>query len=424
MARVLCVTSWFPPHHFGGYELSCHDVMRRLAERGHHVEVLTSDHRHADTADAPAAPIAAVHRDLQLYFRDGALWAPSMRQRLAVERHNQRSLERALDACRPDVVSVWHVGAMSLGLLTTLVRRRIPLVYAVSDDWPAYARQLDPWTRALSRLRRLARLAEPVLRVPTTVPDLDRSGAFCFISEVTRERCRRSSPWRFPTSGLVYSGFDGRLFASRSGDRTRPALDPSALRLLYVGRVDARKGIRTAVRALAELPGATLVVDGRSTDEDRATLVSWAEEAGVAERVTVQCSDRGDLPATYRAADICVFPSEWEEPFGLVPIEAMACSTPVVASGVGGSGEFLVDGGNCELFTPGDPASLAAAIRRLAADPALAEHVVTGGRTTAEHFDVDHLAEAIDAWHTAALAGGADGWPADRARPVVLPYAP
>ena len=419
MTRVLCVTSWFPPHHFGGYELSCHDVMRRLAERGHHVEVLTSDHRHPDTADTDPAPVQAVHRDLQLYFRDGALWSPSLLGRLRVERHNQRALRAALRSCRPDVVSVWHVGAMSLGLLTTLIREEIPLVCAVSDDWPAYARQLDPWTRAVARLPVPPRLLEAVTRVPAALPDLDASGAFCFSSEVTRERSRRSSPWTFPTSTLVYSGIDGRLFESGPSPVEAAGRITPPLRLLYVGRVDPRKGIRTAVQALASLPGATLVVDGRSTPADQADLEAWATEAGVADRVTLQCSDRADLPATYRSADVCLFTSEWEEPFGLVPLEAMACGIPVVASGVGGSGEFLVDGGNCVLFEPGDPASLAAAVQRLVDDPALVGHVTANGRVSAEHFDVDHLTVAFEAWHTAVATGQRDGLPADRKPPAL-----
>lgn len=421
MTRVLCLTSWYPPHHFGGYELSCHDVMTRLAERGHHVEVLTSDHRHDGIDDGSPTPVAAVHRDLQLYFRDGALWSPSLRRRLAVERANQRALAAALDSCRPDVVAVWHVGAMSLGLLTTLVERRGPIVYAVSDDWPIYARQLDPWTRALGKVPGAARLAELVLRTPSRLPRLDRSGAFCFISEVTRQRCARSSPWTFPISTIVYSGIDGRLFDASPGDdlAERPPAGDRPLELLYVGRIDERKGIRTVLAALALLPDAHLVIDGRAGDDDRRALDQWATEAGVAARVTIQCSERDALPATYRAADVCVFASEWEEPFGLVPLEAMACGTPVVATGVGGSGEFLVDGGNCVLFRAGDPTSLAAAVRRLRGDAALRAHVVRNGAVTAEFFDVDHLAAAFEGWHE-AMSTGALEHPTDR-RPPPLP---
>lgn len=406
MTRVLCLTSWYPPHHFGGYELSCHDVMTRLADRGHHVEVLTSDHRHPGVSDPAEPGVAAVHRDLRLYFRAGQLWSPSPLERLRVERHNQRALRHALDSCRPDVVAVWHVGAMSLGLLTTSMRSGVPLVHAVSDDWPAYARQLDPWTRACGRLPGLARLVELVTRLPARLPDLDRSGMFCFISEVTRERSRRS-PWSFPRSTIVHSGIDGRLFGptpagAGRGDARRPGDD---LRLLYVGRIDERKGIRTILRSLAVLTEASLVIDGQSDPSDREALHRWAAKVGVADRVTVQCSDRRDLPEVYRSADVCVFASEWAEPFGLVPLEAMACGVPVVATGVGGSGEFLVDGDNTVLFAAGDPDSLAASVRRLIEDPDLRRHIISQGLVCADRFDVDHLTDSFEHWYDQAAEG-------------------
>src|SRR5690606_10838090 len=124
------------------------------------------------------------------------------------------------------------------------------------------------------------------------------------------------------------------------------------------------------------------------------------------------------------SADVCVFPSEWEEPFGLVPLEAMACDTPVVASGVGGSGEFLVDEGNCLLFEPGDPRSLAAAVERISSDGSLRTRLVRNGRISARHFDVDHLADAFEAWHDAATRGFAAPLPPDRRPPVLSPAHP
>lgn len=392
--------------------MSCHDVMARLTERGHHVEVLTSDHWHAGVDEPSPLSVAAVHRSLRLYFRDGQLWAPSLRERWSVERTNQRALRDAIASCRPDVVAVWHVGAMSLGLLTTVVRTGIPVVYAVSDDWPAYARNLDPWTRVWRRAGPLGGVGELLTRVPTTVPDLDPTGSWCFISEVTRARCRRSSPWSFPRSSVVGSGIDGRLFRLAEAP---PGAAREGIELLYVGRIDERKGIRTILRALPHLPTARLVIDGHVEDADRDALRAWADEVGVTHRVTVQKSDRDDLPAVYAAADVCVFASEWEEPFGLVPLEAMACGTPVVATGVGGSGEFLVDGENAVLYRAGDPEALAGAVERLAGDAALRERLLANGLVTAERYDVEHLADAFeDEYVNAAAAGGRPRPPAGR----------
>jgi glycosyltransferase involved in cell wall biosynthesis len=95
-----------------------------------------------------------------------------------------------------------------------------------------------------------------------------------------------------------------------------------------------------------------------------------------------------------------LFPGE--EDFGIVPVEAMACGTPVLATGAGGSGEFLRDGENCLLFERGDPAALAEGVRRLAADPTLRRRIAVGGLATANELTSDHLADTFEAWHRAA----------------------
>ena len=111
-----------------------------------------------------------------------------------------------------------------------------------------------------------------------------------------------------------------------------------------------------------------------------AELAELAERLGVAERVTFAGAvARADLPALYERHDAVVFPVVWEEPWGLVPLEAMALGRPVTASGRGGSSEYLRDGENCLLHVPGDAASLAETVRRLAGDAALRERLLAGG---------------------------------------------
>lgn len=413
MTRVLVLTMAYPPHHLGGYEVICADVVSRLVARGHQVSVLTSDLRVPGVQDPEGEGGAGVHRRLQIYYRDDALHAPSLRDRLAMERANQTALATALARARPEVVSVWHMGAMSLGLLTTLVEAGLPLVYSICDDWLVYGLQLDAWARLfngrpLRRLRRaLGTRLRPALGVPTTLVDVGASGSFCFISRATRAGAERSSPWSFPDASVVYSGIDRSLFRpppDSKGER------PWRWRLLYVGRYDPRKGIETVLRALPELPQATLEVRGRGDAGYRAALGALAEELGVGGRVHLGIGvDRQDLPRLYAGADVLVFPSVWDEPFGLVPLEAMACGTPVVATGVGGSGEVLHHGVNCLRFRPGDALELAAAVRALAGDPGLRRRLVAAGLRTAEELDVDRLADAIESRHEAARSGASRG---------------
>lgn len=410
MSRVLVLTNMYPPHHYGGYELSCRDCVERWRAAGHEVAVLTSRMR-VPGVDA-SADEPGVSRALRIYFRDGDLHVPAVPVRLAWEWANQRALRRVLRTFGPDVVTVWHMGAMSMGLLTTLVRSGIRLVYVVCDDWLVYGRDLDGWARlfpAHPRLARLAPLFDRLLGVPCNLPaTLGSTGRFLFVSDVVRQRSAAMTPWRFPDSAVVGSGID-------TGDFPIPPVPPPprpwAWRVLYVGRLDPRKGIETLLRALALLPeAARLCVVGDGPPAYRARLASLAAELGLEGRVTFSVAPRAALRDTYRAADVLVFPSEWEEPFGLVPLEAMACATPVVATRTGGSAEFLDDGVNCLAVPPGDHAAIAAAIERLAADASLRDRLVEGGIATAARFTTDRLASVI-AGHLFAepAASGADG---------------
>jgi glycosyltransferase involved in cell wall biosynthesis len=409
----------YPPHHLGGYELSCRDVVDRLRRRGHDVTVLTTAMRVRGVADPVDERERGIWRDLDFYFRDADVWAPSPWRRLQIERHNQRVLRATLDAVRPEVVSVWHMGAMSLGLLATLHAVGVPLVYAVCDDWLIYGLELDRWMAMFRRrrTRALGRVVGALTRLPTRLPDLGHTGSFLFVSDATRRAAQSYSTWSYPDSTVVFSGIDVGDFPPDA-----PPAGAWRWRLLYVGRIESRKGLHTLVRALALLPDeATLTVIGRGNDAERAAFDAVMAEVGVAGRVTVDAVDRSELRDRYLAADVVVFPSEWEEPFGLVPVEAMACARPVVATGVGGSDAFLVDGANCVRFAPGDPSALAAAVQRLAGDSQLRARVVAGGRHTARELDVERLADTFEAWHVAAAARFARGRPPDRRPPVPPP---
>jgi glycosyltransferase involved in cell wall biosynthesis len=110
------------------------------------------------------------------------------------------------------------------------------------------------------------------------------------------------------------------------------------------------------------------------------------------------------VAALYREADAVLFPVRWEEPWGLVPLEAMASGCPVLATGRGGSAEYLRDGENCLLAPVGDPAALAASVRRLATDADLRERLRAGGLATAAGHGEERFHQAIER-HLREVAG-------------------
>ena len=383
--RVLAVGNMYPPHHFGGYELVWRAAMRHLEANGHQARVLTTDLRTGATG--PDDP--NVRRELRWYWRDHGFPDLSRGERVRLERHNARVLRRELRDFRPDVVSWWSMGGMSLSMVERVRRLGIPAVAFVHDDWLDYGRHVDGWLRTFAGRPRdaTARLAELVTGAPTHA-DLERAGRYIFVSETTRRRAFEAGV-RPADSGIAHSGIDPDF------------IDPAPERewdwsLLYVGRLDERKGVDTAVEALAHLPRATLTLVGGWDEDEERRLRELAERHGVAARVVFAGQrSRADVRAAYADADVVVFPVRWEEPWGLVPLEAMARGRPVVATGRGGSGEYLRDGENALLFEAGDPRGLALAVERLAGDPALRTRLREGGLATAPLHTEDNLNAAV-----------------------------
>ncbi|MFI5707112.1 glycosyltransferase [Kribbella sp. NPDC051620] len=155
-------------------------------------------------------------------------------------------------------------------------------------------------------------------------------------------------------------------------------------RILSLGRLVERKGVDTVIAALAELPTAELViaggpVTGFDDDHEVRRLRAEADRLGLTDRVRlVGPVSRAELPGLLRSADV-VACTPWYEPFGIVPLEAMACGRPVVGSAVGGLLDTVVDGVTGLLVPPRDPAALSTALATLLADPALRQRLGQAG---------------------------------------------
>jgi glycosyltransferase involved in cell wall biosynthesis len=379
--RVLSVGTVYPPHLLGGYEVIWRGVMRRLRADGHLARVLVTDYRRPE-AEPDAAEDPDVHRELDWYWRDHEWPRFSPRRRLALERRNAAALDRHLREFDPEVITWWALGGLSLGLIERARRAGIPQLFFVLDPWPSYGPVHDQWTRMWSRSRPAAALAERLTGLPAR-PRLGAAGRWLFCSASMQETTVRTG-LSFPDQAIVAPGVEQSFL-----DVPRePAATAWRWRLLYIGRVVQQKGVLTAVRSLAHLPPeATLRIVGEGDPPYRRQLERLAVELGVSERVSFESPlPRSALIEVYRAADAVIFPVEWAEPFGLVPLEAMALGRPVVATGQGGSGDFLTDGENALLFTPADARGLAGAVRRLAGDEGLRDRLRERGYETAAQY--------------------------------------
>lgn len=183
----------------------------------------------------------------------------------------------------------------------------------------------------------------------------------------------------------------------------RNAWSAGTIRLLGLGRLVERKGIETVVQALRFMPSAELVIAGGpspsdlSGDVDVQRIERCARHVGVRDRVRLLGRVRQDeAAALLRAADLLVT-TPWYEPFGIVPLESMACGTPVVASAVGGMVDTVEQGVTGLLVPPRDPWAVSQAVTSLQGRPDLLRDMGAHGvRRAAKHYTWPLVARATE----------------------------
>ncbi|MCU1346965.1 MAG: pimA, partial [Acidimicrobiia bacterium] len=181
---------------------------------------------------------------------------------------------------------------------------------------------------------------------------------------------------------LVFNGIEIERFATA----TPSASDGPAV--FFLGRHEPRKGLRTLLEAMAFLPEDVALwigSDGPETEELRAEFpdprFQW-----LGRLTDLEKAER------MRGASVACFPSLRGESFGVVLLEAMAAGVPVVASDLPGYRNVARPDNEALMVPPGDPTSLAAALKRVLEDPSLAASLRSAGDARAAHFSMASLA--------------------------------
>ncbi|MEU7060983.1 glycosyltransferase [Streptomyces sp. NPDC046197] len=183
-------------------------------------------------------------------------------------------------------------------------------------------------------------------------------------------------------------------------------------RILACGRLVRRKGYDQAIRALTRIPRTELLVAGGPpagllhTEPEAERLLKTAVEEGVGDRVRLLGAvDPARMPALTRSADLVLCTPSYE-PFGIVPLEAMACAVPVVATDVGGHRDSVADGRTGRLVPAGDLAAVAAAARDLLGSDRLRRRYGAAGRERVlARFTWRRVADGAEQVYRRAVAG-------------------
>jgi spore coat protein SA len=204
--------------------------------------------------------------------------------------------------------------------------------------------------------------------------------AIIFVSQAIRKEALRSLPWLTNTC-VVYNGADEQRFYPKVSHHSLFDRTPV---VLYVGRLVPRKGVHVLIQAMAILEKRGINASCRIVGS---SFAGGSKETGYVRSLIRACPSNvrlisfrsgTEIADEYRAADILCCPSIWNEPFGNVNVEAMACGVPVVASCVGGIPEIASDGG-IVLVQPGCADQLADSLQSLLQNKSLRAQVGTEG---------------------------------------------
>ncbi len=399
IVKILVVTNLYPPHHAGTYDFRVQAITETVQLRGHVVRVLTS--KHGMTNEQRGGEVEWRLLLNGIYEHPAVAGFQELRK---LELANHKMLRESIETFQPDLIHVHSLRGISKSLIFALRQSRLPTVYDVADYWLAEDLRMDPWLKwwnsptgsflrrfcraclelggSRSKMDSLAptRMMKGYDRIPEVYGGKDalarvapnsiaafRFDRLYFCSQALKDATEQAG-FRVGHAEVIYPGIPAQQFVGE----IRPASAPFT-KFLVVGRLDAKSGVLTAVKALATAlemnVKASLSIYGRGDSDHVAEIRSFVAMHKLPVEFLPVSNINRDLPAVYKRHDALLHTCEWNEPFALTPLEAMASGLPVVGTEIGGVRELLRNGENAWTYTPGDADELAFRLKEAQSQP-------------------------------------------------------
>jgi glycosyltransferase involved in cell wall biosynthesis len=389
--KILILSNAFPPHIIGGGELAAFNFSRQLAKRGHSVSVLTmaepGEPEVRDQLSPEGLRIFRLHfpRSYTPYKAQKGDFSPTSRQwkiwnlQDFIDPRGPAIIKKLLAEIRPDHISIQSLPGFGFNALPTLGR-------AASITWILHDLSLACTRGSMfadgkaclgqcGKCSRISRLKAYFIRKPKHL-------VFLSPSRANLETVRRYNPAVRDRRGEVIRNVPDPLPA----DMPAYSPDPRAVRILFVGRLHATKGLGILLEALAPLESKynfSLTVFGRGPQEDE-LKAKYGHKTWVSFRGFVP---QDDITRAVAAHDLLCTPSLWAEPYGMVTAQALRLGTPVLGSDSGGTAELVRDNETGRLLPPGDIPAWRQAFEVIFSDPSVLQTWRRNAGTYAGEFD-------------------------------------
>ena len=353
--RLLLITNLYPPQELGGYGRCMADFAWGLEQRGHTLQVLSSDAPYLGSSSAgPSAEPVDRRLRLKGSFQGGVHQLQDPAARAIIDAHNQALLNHWLGQGSWDGILLGNLDLLGTELLDPLLASDLPLLHHIGFVTPPYP--------------------------PEQMPDRSSRYRVLAASAAVRQ-CLKDAGMDIDDAAVIYPGARVDLFGeTRLGRPLPPAPDGTAgrpLRVCFAGLQMGSKGPHTLLEALLPLKQKGIAV--------HVMLAGGTFQADYAQQLRQFCTNhqlnsqvdflpqlnRDQLARFFQLNHVCVFPSLHPEAFGIVAAEAMASGLALVSTGVGGASEVFEHGISGLHYPAGNSMALAERLERLARDPAL-----------------------------------------------------
>ena len=372
---------YHPQYYCGGMEVAAANLVAGMLQRGHEVSVFTTSLNHRDSLEKRHN--LTIHR----YGRNFRIGQTNLSFRLLY-----KPLKEEVDIVHA------HAGVppAPIAALRYAKKREKPLVVTYHGDaqenWGDVLRRTSVFVYNKFLLHQVLSSAKVII-----------SPSRRFIDDSAFLKKYKHKTIVIP-NGLILEDFE--VPYSKEECRQRLGLPNEANLILYVGALSPDKGpdilLEAMLQVVKQLPGARLIILGEGPL--RRKLERRTQEFGLNGKVEFKgfIADPFKKALFYKSSDIFVLPSA-QEIFGLVLLEAMACSVPVVASQVGGIPDLIEDGENGLLVPPRNSNELAKAIVRLLQDTELRARIVGEGQKRVRSFSWHKIAEQTERIYEEAI---------------------
>ena len=389
--NILVVTNLYPPQELGGYGRSMADFVWGLRERGHDIQVLSSDAPHLGSGCDVGPSGEGVDRRLRLKgtYEGGVRHLQNPKERQAIDQANANVIRNWLDSKKWDGILVGNLDLLGPELLPILLKAQCIVQHHVGFVHAPFP--ISAWPHN-DRYRLVA--ASKAVRTALETAGLP-----------------------IEATSVVYPGVRNELFGVETIGMPTP-LNPDGsnkrpLKVCFAGLLMGSKGAHTIIEALINLHEQGVCVQANLAGSSfqkgyREQMERLLEIKGLDGAVRfVGQLNRHELARFYALHHVGVFPSIHPEAFGIVAAEMMASGLAVLSTGVGGAGELIDDGRTGLLFNGGNSSDMSQCLTRLIDDPCLLETVRNGGKKQIKnYFSVKKSAEKLEMGFTSRNSTG------------------